>query len=52
MKVWKFWLGVIFGFTGAGLLRLLVSTLGWLGVYVFFLLFLYFFLIILLLWSK
>jgi len=44
----RFWLIFALGFASAGVLRFLVFALGWLGVYVFFLLFLYSFLIILL----
>ena len=47
----RFWLIFALGFASAWVLRFLIFILGWLGVYVFFLFFLYSFLIILL-WAR
>ena len=47
MRAWNFWFGVFFGFAGVVALRFLIASVGWLGIYIIFLLFLYSFLVLL-----
>jgi hypothetical protein len=52
MRMWRFWFVLLFGFAGSAVLRFLIASAGWLGIYIFFLLFLYSFLFLLLFSGK